>query len=609
MEAVKFKAPVAYFAFNRPQLTRQSFAEIRNYRPSTLLLVADGPRLDVLTDKARCEAVRKIMKSVDWDCEVKTNFSEVNLGCKIRMSSGIDWVFSQVEEAIFLEDDCVPCQDFFRFCSEMLFRYRDNPKIMSIAGSNYQSGKRRGNGSYYFSRFPHIWGWASWRRAWKHYDVTMGSWQKLRVEKWIESACPHRENYFWDKLFGQVYDGKIDTWDCQWLYACWRAEGLGIIPNVNLITNIGAGPDATHTKGDIGSLALPTGMIGDLVHPKEISVNSAADSFTFETHFCNCDRNSNRKPFGKLYKVIKKTVQIVAGFLGFKITRLAQPTHENSSNHIATGILNFIPFKIESHSKSQLEDYASIPDSNQFLGRLAVCMNNLDDKLGIIDVGANCGDTAAIIRSHTNLPILCIEGDYELYTLLVKNMRQCPDVTLVNTYIGEVTGPVTVKIERKGWNNTLIPSKASDAWIQVVRLDDLSHAWFENRRIGLIKVDTEGFDVPILFGAKKLLQSSQPIIVFEYNRDNMDAISESGMRVFSYLASLDYESLMVYDNYGRYFITTTVQDIKLLNELDIFIRNAKRGIFYFDIVAFHKTETAVLQKLREVELARDRGND
>jgi hypothetical protein len=300
-----YKPAVAFCGFNRPDCTKVVFEEIRRYRPEKLFLLADGPRSTVPTDKLRCEAVREIMKSVDWNCEVKTNFSDVNLGCKKRMSSGIDWVFSQVEEAIFLEDDCVPCQDFFKFCSELLVRYRDNPKVVNITGTNYQRGRVRGKFSYYFSRFPHIWGWASWRRVWKQYDVSMISWPKARQEGWIEKACPSMEQAFWIDYFNKIHDGTVDTWDCQWLYACWRSNGVGIIPNVNLITNIGAGHEATHTKGETGSLEIATGTLGDLVHPREILVDDAADSFTFETQFGG-GRPREEKPISLMHRVMAR---------------------------------------------------------------------------------------------------------------------------------------------------------------------------------------------------------------------------------------------------------------------------------------------------------------
>jgi hypothetical protein len=285
------KPAVAFFGFNRPDCTKVVFEAIRRYRPDKLFLVADGPA--VSADKVRCEEVREIMKSVDWECEVKTNFSEVNLGCKKRMSSGIDWVFSEVEEAIFLEDDCVPSPEFFKFCSEMLARYRDNPQVMHIAGVNFQAGQVRGGGSYYFSKFTHVWGWATWRRAWQHYDVTLRSWPQARRENRISKLhSTQLECEYWSAIFDKVHAGKIDTWDYQWVYACWRQNGIGIIPNVNLITNIGAGPDATHTKGAVGSLEIPAGTLGELRHPQNISIDRAADQFTFDEH---CGGNELRR--------------------------------------------------------------------------------------------------------------------------------------------------------------------------------------------------------------------------------------------------------------------------------------------------------------------------
>lgn len=308
------KKPVALFGFNRPDCTKAVFEAIRRHQPDQLFLVADGPRLDVAADKSRCESVRAIMRSVDWKCEVHINFTEYNLGCKKRMSSGIDWVFSKVEEAIFLEDDCVPCPEFFKFCSEMLTHYRDNPRVMHIGGSNFQAGQPRGEGSYYFSRFIHIWGWASWRRAWQHYDVAMLSWPLAKKEKWMAKLFSMRiEREYWSNGLEQVYTGKLDTWDYQWTYACWRQNGIGIIPNANLITNIGAGPDATHTKGTLDSLAIATGILGPLQHPQKYSIDVVADKFTFSTHCGGELLRHRRHPltrvrrgFSKLKRIVKR---------------------------------------------------------------------------------------------------------------------------------------------------------------------------------------------------------------------------------------------------------------------------------------------------------------
>jgi FkbM family methyltransferase len=300
---------------------------------------------------------------------------------------------------------------------------------------------------------------------------------------------------------------------------------------------------------------------------------------------------------------MKALIKKMFGFAGYKLERLQQ-----FEKDCFRGYLTFGPYKIKCHNASQIKCYASVPSSNKYLGRLALVIqthNPESPQIGIIDVGANCGDTAALMRSQTNLPILCIEGDSKLYSLLQQNMRQCSDITIVHSYIGEATGPLSVKIEKEGWNNTLVPSETAGSVIQICRLDDLSNPWLSRRRIGLLKIDTEGFDVSILFGAKKLLETSKPVIAFEYNRDGMDAISESGLRVFPYLKNLDYESLMIYDNYGRFIMATTVQNLQLLKELHRFIERPKRGIHYFDMVAFPKAGAVLFQKFRDAEIAND----
>ena len=298
---------------------------------------------------------------------------------------------------------------------------------------------------------------------------------------------------------------------------------------------------------------------------------------------------------------MKILIQGLLNLAGYQIRRV-QPSLPVDNT---TGELSFGPYKIECDNNGILQSYKSAPCTNKFLGRLALCLSESNPELGIVDVGANCGDTAALMRSYSKLPILCIEGDNKLHALLNKNLVQCPDITIIKSYLGEVTGPVSVNIDKEGWNNTLVPSADSDLIVEIVRLDELKHPWLSERKIGLLKIDTEGFDVSIIHGAKRLLEESRPIISFEYNRDNMDAISESGLRVFPYLASLDYEGLMLYDNYGRYFMSTTVKDVELLAELHNFIQCPKRGIYYFDIVAFPKSATLLWRKFRESEIANE----
>jgi hypothetical protein len=277
--------PIALFIFNRPQPTAQVYERVRAARPSHLLVVADGPRPNRPEDIQLCEATRKIVSSPDWACELLTNFAEENLGCRRRVSSGVDWVFDQCPEAIILEDDCLPCPSFFSFCSSMLSYYREDTRIMHITGDNFQGGRRRGIASYFFSRYAHTWGWASWRRAWRHYDVDMKAWQIARQERWLASIMDDpAEVKYWTEIMEGVYRGQIDTWDYQWMFACWSQNGLTIQPNVNLVTNIGVGPDALNFKQGHSTIGIPTRELGECVHPTIMIPDREADRFTFRKH-------------------------------------------------------------------------------------------------------------------------------------------------------------------------------------------------------------------------------------------------------------------------------------------------------------------------------------
>jgi hypothetical protein len=231
------KTAVAFLVFNRPETTRRVFAAIREARPPKLLVVADGPRADRPGEAEKCAEVLGIINTVDWPCEVLKNYSEVNMGCKRRISSGLNWVFEQEEEAIILEDDCLPHPTFFRFCEELLHRYRDDTRIMMISGDNFQFESQRAEYSYYFSRYTHIWGWASWRRAWKYYDVDMTLWPLIKKGEWLSDLfADKRMAQFWEAEFEKIVSGTLDTWDHQWAFACWTQSGLAVLPNVNLIS-------------------------------------------------------------------------------------------------------------------------------------------------------------------------------------------------------------------------------------------------------------------------------------------------------------------------------------------------------------------------------------
>lgn len=303
-----FPIPVAFIIFNRPDVTLRTFSEIAKIKPAKLLVIGDGPRSSIPEEKKKVLDTRAILAQVDWDCEVLTNFSEENLGCKKRVSSGLDWVFGLVDEAIILEDDCLPAPSFFQFCQEMLDKYRDHAEVGMISGANFQRGIARGDGDYYFSKYAHIWGWATWSNRWRNiYDVDMRVWPTFKSSKdFLEVTSGLSNKRYWERIFEKVYRGQINTWDYQWLFANWLHKRISIIPNANLISNIGFGQGATHTMVENELSNLPAQEISfPLKHPDSVEVNILADQFTEQYYFSSGIIDLLKKIPNKLQKVFK----------------------------------------------------------------------------------------------------------------------------------------------------------------------------------------------------------------------------------------------------------------------------------------------------------------
>ncbi len=298
--------PVAFFIFNRPDTTQKVFEAIGKAKPKKLYVFADGPRKEK-NELQNCLETRKVIDGVDWDCEVIKKFSETNLGCQSNISQGLAWLFEREENAIILEDDCLPNESFFPFCEELLKRYKDNKQIMTISGSNFQFGKKRSEHSYYFSRYNHCWGWATWKRSWKLYDSSMVNWPEQKDKLVKETFSKFIERQYWKLIFQQVYSSKISTWDYKFTYAIFQARGLNIIPIKNLVSNIGFDSGGTHTLDSNNKLAnLKTESLEfPLNHPAEIFRSTEADNFSEEIAFS-----------GNYFKLFKTWA---ASFLGKKI--------------------------------------------------------------------------------------------------------------------------------------------------------------------------------------------------------------------------------------------------------------------------------------------------
>lgn len=297
--------PVLFLVYKRPDTTKRVFEAIRQARPSFLYVAADGPKEDIPGEAKKVQRTRDlVLNGVDWECEVKTLFRDKHLGCKYAVSGGINWFFENEEFGIILEDDTLPSQSFFWFCQDLLAKYRRDNRVMAISGDNFQDGHRRSECSYYFSKYNHCWGWAAWRTSWAHYDQNMTLWPYIRDHSYLYDILLDKSSVkYWSGIFDKVYNNLIDTWDYRWTFSCWVKSGLTILPNVNLVSNIGFTNDATHTKrkslffdNRSNELSFP------LRHPDCIIMDRKADKYTQKTHF-------NKSAFSVAFQLLRRFME------------------------------------------------------------------------------------------------------------------------------------------------------------------------------------------------------------------------------------------------------------------------------------------------------------
>jgi glycosyltransferase involved in cell wall biosynthesis len=287
-----FKTPIVLFVFNRPGCTQQLFSAISELQPETLFIVADGPRENNTTDEALCAETRNIFNEINWPCNVLKFYADKNIGCRNSIPNGLNLVFEHVEECIILEDDCLPQPTFFKFCEELLEKYRDEPQVMTIAGHRSDGPNEFNSESYFFSKYPSIWGWATWKNRWEKYDLNMAKWSDLRNSSWLNKILTSNEEVnYWQRMFDKMQNG-MDTWDYALVFSSWLHESLSIRPKVNMISNIGFGNDATHTKTiqEAPLFAVPSNISFPLVHPQEIKVDQIAEKRIEWVSFSGMDK-------------------------------------------------------------------------------------------------------------------------------------------------------------------------------------------------------------------------------------------------------------------------------------------------------------------------------
>ncbi|MAJ30418.1 MAG: hemolytic protein HlpA-like protein [Gammaproteobacteria bacterium] len=284
------KIPVAVIIFNRPDNTSQLLESLKLYKPENLYVISDGPRKNFESDKEKVAKSRKIFEKIDWKCEVFYNNSDSNLGCRERIISGLNWVFNKEEKAIILEDDCIPSKEFFDFMESMLNRYQTNKKISSVCGTTFLSDWKGEENSYLYSKYCNVWGWATWKDRWQKIDFDLVNLDKVKKTKFLKDYLGSFRAYvYWHWILNKVNDKKIDSWAYIWNFTNFVNEKLSIIPETNLLSNIGIGEDSSHTKS-LSYKYMPSNesknkMTFPLKYPTNIILNTKYDLTVENTVF------------------------------------------------------------------------------------------------------------------------------------------------------------------------------------------------------------------------------------------------------------------------------------------------------------------------------------
>lgn len=300
----EIKVPVLFLIFNRPDLTRKVFSRIRDYKPSQLFIACDGPRPQNDADIISCAQSRQVVDLINWNCDVKTLFREQNLGCKRAVESAISWFFNHVSEGIILEDDCLPQDSFFPFCSELLSAHRDNRNIAIISGFNPLRDVASTN-RYRYSIYAGIWGWATWKRVWENYDPDFSDLDSFLNSDLFKKLLKTKEEMdYWSRMFRSAYLENANSWAYPWLLSWWKGNCIGIIPETNLISNIGFGANATHTTTETPFFSNNCGQMTFPLSPVDSKNDINFDRrYAHQIYLCTLkpQRNNFLNKFKKLF--------------------------------------------------------------------------------------------------------------------------------------------------------------------------------------------------------------------------------------------------------------------------------------------------------------------
>ncbi len=320
MDIKYFSTPILLIVWRRPKETLEVINSLRKIKPKKLFISCDGPRLGDRKEALKVERTKEVCKKfINWDCEVKWQISDKNLGCKIGVVNAINWFFNNVEEGIILEDDNVAHPDFFMFCQNLLKKYKLDKRVWCISGSNNQDNIMRGTGSYYFGKIPLIWGWATWKNRWDEYDVGIKNWPNIKSSNILVNIFEDpTEKEYWTNIWDNFYEtGNPDTWDYSWVLTCLLNNALIAIPNKNLINNIGFNSDATHTKWEKKNTTIINSIGSKIIHPKFFVCDKKAEKYQFDFYFGGNNIRLKKNLLMRIKNKLKRT-------LNFKIKNSKQ---------------------------------------------------------------------------------------------------------------------------------------------------------------------------------------------------------------------------------------------------------------------------------------------
>lgn len=556
---MSFSTPILFLIFNRPEITQSVFEEIKKQKPKYLYVAADGARHNVVKDLEKCKATRAlVLDGIDWDCEVKTLFRDKNLGCGSAVSEAITWFFDNVEQGIILEDDCLPHPSFFGFCETLLEHYKYNELVYGITGDNFQNGKVRGNYSYYFSHYFHIWGWASWRRAWDKYDFNLKQLEAFKEKKLIKKIDKRTvfKNY-WISIFEKTANKEIDTWDYQWQFVIWNESGLIATPVVNLISNIGFGKEATHTIGSSPLSKMETTEMGTIIHPQNIRVNKKADRYVSDTVF-KIKRNSPQNLFKKINENVRNKIKtVIAPEIIQFVKRKYNKTHYefgvdllNTPRYTKTNIIfRGVPFIIPD-SASFLFMHKEIFKENIYK------FETLRTTPYIIDGGANIGLATIYLKLlHPTSKIISFEPDPEIYGLLENNIKvfNFTDIELVQKALWNENKTILFKAE--GADAGII-SDVDSTISDGEQIEAISLRPYLKNTVDFLKLDIEGAETIVLKDIEGDLGMVQRIFI-EYHsfvnqrqslNEIIDILTKSNFRIYVSSPGLSSKTPLVYLN-------------------------------------------------------------